>query len=60
VLNDDFVPIMPNNRKRLLERLDHLVRSGQVAEEEATELRAATNDEDYQAAVVSTEPGTPA
>jgi hypothetical protein len=43
---------MPKNRKRLLERLDHMVRSGQVTEEEATDLRAATNDEDYEAAVV--------
>jgi hypothetical protein len=43
---------MPKNRKRLLERLDHMVRSGQVTEEEATDLRAAANDEDYQAAVV--------
>jgi hypothetical protein len=52
VIDDDFAAPMPKNRTRLLERLDHLVRSGQVTEEEAAELRAATNDEDYQAAVV--------
>ena len=52
MINDDFAPTMPKNRNRLLERLDHLVRSGQVTEEEATDLRAATNDEDYEAAVV--------
>ena len=52
MIDDDFAAPMPKNRTRLLERLDHLVRSGQVTEEEATDLRAATNDEDYQAAVV--------
>jgi hypothetical protein len=51
-MNDDFAPTTPKNRKRLLERLDHMVRSGQVTEEEATDLRAATNDEDYDAAIV--------
>jgi hypothetical protein len=43
---------MPRNRGRLLERLDHLVGSGQVTAEEATDLRAATSAEDYEAAVV--------
>jgi hypothetical protein len=52
VINDDFGATRPKNRTRLLERLDHLVRSGQVTEEEATDLRAATNDEDYEAAVL--------
>ena len=51
--SDDFAPSMPKNRKRLLERLDHLVSSGQIMEEEATDLRAATSDEDYDAAVVT-------
>ena len=50
--SDDYAPTMPKNRNRLLERLDHFVRSGQVTEEEATDLRAATNDEDYEAVVV--------
>jgi hypothetical protein len=43
---------MPKNRERLLERLNHLVRSGQLTAEEATVLRAATNAEDFEAAVV--------
>jgi hypothetical protein len=51
--NDDFAPTTPKNRKRLLERLDHLLRSGQVTAEEATDLRSATNAEDYEATVVS-------
>jgi hypothetical protein len=44
---------MPKNRERLLERLDHMVRSGQVTAEEATVLRAATNAEDYETTVIS-------
>ena len=52
VTNDNFAPTMPKNRERLLERLDHMVRSGQVTPEEATDLRAATNAEDYEVAVV--------
>jgi polyhydroxyalkanoate synthesis regulator phasin len=52
VTNDDFAPTIPKNGKRLLERLDHMVHSGQITEEEATDLRAASNDEDYEAAVV--------
>ena len=51
-MNDDFTRTMPKNRKRLMERLDDMVRSGQVTEEEATDLRAAANDEDYEAAVI--------
>jgi hypothetical protein len=43
---------MPKNRERLLERLEHMVGSGQVTAEEATDLRAAANDEDFDAAVV--------
>jgi hypothetical protein len=43
---------MPKNRKRLLDRLDHMIDSGQVTADEATELRAATNAEDYEAAVI--------
>jgi hypothetical protein len=43
---------MPKNRDRLLKRLDHMVRSGQVTAEEATDLRAAANAEDFEAAVV--------
>jgi hypothetical protein len=51
VINDDFAPTMPKNRKRLLERLDHMIDSGQVTAEEASDLRAVTNAEDYEAAV---------
>ena len=50
--SDDFAPTMPKNRKRLLDRLDHMIDSGQVTADEATELRAATNAEDYEAAVI--------
>jgi hypothetical protein len=52
VTNDDFARTMPKNRKRLLERLDHMIDTGQVTAEEATEIRAATNAEDHAAAVV--------
>jgi hypothetical protein len=52
VTNDDFVPTTPKNRSRLLERLDHMVRSGQVTSEEATAIRGATNTEDFEAAVI--------
>jgi polyhydroxyalkanoate synthesis regulator phasin len=52
VSNDDFAPTMPKNRERLVERLDHMVQSGQVTAEEASELRSATNAADYDAAVV--------
>ena len=50
--NDDLTPMVPRNRARLLKQLDRLVRSGQVTAEEATAVRAATNAEDYEAAVV--------
>jgi hypothetical protein len=53
VINDEFAPSMLKNRKRLLERLDDMVRSGQVTDEEASDLRAATNAEDYDAAVIT-------
>jgi hypothetical protein len=43
---------MPKNRKRLLARLDHMVQSGQVTADEATGLRSATSDTDYEAAVI--------
>jgi CHASE3 domain sensor protein len=52
VTKDDFAPTVPKNRKRLLERLDQMVRSGQVTAEEAADLRAANNAEDFEAAVV--------
>jgi hypothetical protein len=52
VTNDDFAPPMPKNRGRLLERLDHMIGSGQVTPGEATELRAATNVEAYEAVVI--------
>ena len=52
MINDDFAPAMPKNRKRLLERLDHMIGSGQVTAKEAAELRDATNAEDYQAAII--------
>jgi hypothetical protein len=52
VTNDDFTPTMPRNRERLLQRLDDMLDSGQVTAEEATALRAATNAEDYEAAVL--------
>jgi chloramphenicol 3-O-phosphotransferase len=51
-MDDDFAPSVPKSRKRLLARLDHIVRSGQVTAEETTELRAATNDQEYEAAVI--------
>jgi hypothetical protein len=51
VADDDSAPRMPENRDRLLERLDHLVRSGQVTAEEAADLRSTNNLEDYEAAV---------
>ena len=50
--NDDFAPTMPKDREHLLEQLDHLVSAGQVTSEEATALRTATNDEDFEVAVV--------
>ena len=34
--DEDLAPAMPKNRRRLLERLDLMVRSGQVTAEEAT------------------------
>jgi hypothetical protein len=50
--NDDFAPTMPKNRKRLLERLDRMVQSGQVTAEEATDLRSASSATDYEAAAL--------
>jgi CHASE3 domain sensor protein len=41
------------NRKRLLERLDHMVESGQVTAEEAGRLRSATTDAEFEAATVA-------
>ena len=41
------------NRDRLLDRLDRMVESGQVTDEEAERLRAADNAEDFDAAVVA-------
>jgi hypothetical protein len=52
VTSDELAPTVPKNRKRLLERLDHMLRSGQVTEEEATDLRGAANDGDFEAALV--------
>jgi CHASE3 domain sensor protein len=49
---DDFAPSLPKNRKRLLERLDHMVQSDQVTAEEATDLLSATSAGDYEAAVL--------
>jgi regulator of replication initiation timing len=52
VSNDDFAPTVPKNRKRLLERLDDMVQSGQVTAEEAADLRSATRATDYEAAAL--------
>jgi hypothetical protein len=41
------------NRQRLLERLDRVVRSGQVTDQEATRLRQAESDSEFQAAVAA-------
>jgi hypothetical protein len=41
------------DRKRLLERLDHMVETGQVTGEEADRLRAAGTDDEFNAAVVA-------
>jgi hypothetical protein len=41
------------NRRRLLERLDHMVESGQVTAAEGERLRAAQTDDAFDAAVVS-------
>jgi hypothetical protein len=41
------------NRARLLDRLDHLVGTGQVTEEEAQGLRRAEDPQDFDAAVVA-------
>jgi hypothetical protein len=52
VTNGNVAPTFPANRKRLMEQLDRLVKSGQVTAEEATALRGATNAEDFEAAVL--------
>lgn len=49
---DEIPSAMPKSGQRLLEQLDRLVDAGQVTAEEASALRAATNAEDYEAAVV--------
>jgi hypothetical protein len=41
------------NRKRLLERLDHMVEAGQVTAEEAGRLRSAMTDAEFDAATVA-------
>jgi hypothetical protein len=41
------------NRNRLLERLDHMVESGQVTDDEAARLRAAGTADEFEAAVVA-------
>ena len=41
------------NRTRLLERLDHMVESGQVTAEEAGRLRSATTDAEFEAAALA-------
>ena len=41
------------NRKRLLERLDHMVESGQVTAEEAGRMRTAATDAEFDAATVA-------
>ena len=41
------------NRARLLERLDHMVESGQVTPQEAAQLRAARSESEHEAAVVA-------
>jgi hypothetical protein len=41
------------NRTRLLERLEHMVESGQVTAEEAGRLRTADTDAEFEAATVA-------
>ena len=41
------------NRARLLERLDHMVEAGQVTQDEAAQLRTATTDDEFEAAIVA-------
>jgi hypothetical protein len=41
------------DRKRLLERLDRMVETGQVTGEEADRLRGAGTDDEFNAAVVA-------
>ncbi len=48
LLGDGF-----KNRRRLLARVDRMVESGQVTDDEASRLRAAKTDGDFDAAVVA-------
>ncbi|MGI8775829.1 MAG: hypothetical protein ACR2LJ_00220 [Acidimicrobiales bacterium] len=41
----------PNTHRRLLERLDHMVESGRVTDDEAARLRAATGPQESEQAV---------
>jgi hypothetical protein len=51
-MKDMFTEGSPRNRKRLLERLDHMMAIGQVTQAEAQRLRAANGPEEFEAAVV--------
>ena len=52
-VSDQFGSQIPKSRKRLMERLDHMVASGQVTLEEAARLRATEGSADFDAAVVA-------
>jgi polyhydroxyalkanoate synthesis regulator phasin len=43
----------PRNRARLVERLDHMVESGQLTDAEAARIRAATNEGEVEEAIRS-------
>jgi hypothetical protein len=44
---------IPKNHARLIERLDHLVESGQVTDAEAARIRAATDEAQVEEAIRS-------
>ena len=50
-MSDLFDSQTPNNRKRLIERLDHMVASGQVTADEAGRLRAANGATEIDAVI---------
>jgi hypothetical protein len=50
-MQEDPDEIGPRNRGRLIERLDRMVESGQVTATEATQLRAATDEVEFENAV---------
>jgi hypothetical protein len=53
MIDDEFRPQSPRSRRRLIERLDHMVAAGQITEGEATQLRTARSEREFDAAVVA-------